>query len=235
MRSLMDWTSVPGYNEDDPSHEVVERYARLSPFELRALRDRLRSMAEKADEEQPENPLQANDPFEGFEGHVAARHCRRLARMCERILNWHPEAAEWHWNQIVANATLRGHAKAVQGALQNYPDEDTPTKILRTASKYYGYDPEAHTEAIEQYRKDKWEEESFPHVSDWRAWTKTLWDGYDEEATHQRIGTRYREVGWGGASGGRDELEKLTEAILWATETGSEETDKPELQITING
>lgn len=232
----MDWTDVPGYDdEDDPAHEVVGRYARLSPFELRALRNRLRSLAEQAEGKQPEDVLQADDPFEGFEARIAEKHCRRLAGMCERILSWHPEAAGWSWDHIVGNTTLRAHAIAVQGALDNYPDEKEVTTILRTASAYWGYDSDEHADAMQQYRQEKEEKQSFPEVSDFEAWTETIRDGYDEGARPYRVRKQYDGAGWSGADGGREELEKLTEAILWATETGSENTDNPGFSIEING
>jgi hypothetical protein len=188
-------------------------------------------MVEQAETEIPDDISEVDDPFEGFEARVGGGQCRRLAQMCDKILAWHPEAAGWNWDKILGNATLRGHAKAVQGALNNYPNQD-PTNILRTAAAYYGYDPEQHEEAIEEYRREKTEKESFPDVSDWEAWTETIWDGYDEDANRQAVGKQYRDAGW---TGGRDELEKLTEAILWATESGSEETDNPELRFEING
>jgi len=231
----MDWTEVPGYGEDDPAHEVVGCYARLTPFELRVLRDRLLALAEEAGEKYPDDPLTASAPFEGFDAQIAERQCRRLANMCDRILSWHPYASEWHWDHIVESATLRGHAKAVQAALVNYPDEQVPTKILRTASAYYGYDPAEHQQAMTEWKQQKMEEESFPDVSDVEAWTKTIWDGYDEGARPYRVRKQYEKGGWTGADGGREELQKLTEAILWATESGTEDTDIPGFSITISG
>jgi hypothetical protein len=204
----VDWTDMPGYeDEDDAAHEVVKRYARLSPFELRALRDQLRTLAKAAEDE------------------WAAVQCRRLARHCSQVLSWHPYAAGWNWSKIVDNATLRGHAKCVRGALRNYPDETNGAPIFRVASAYYGYSRERHEEAEERQIEDEIERESFPRVLEeehkGEPWIETFSDGYESDAPRQRVEDQYRDAGWT-AKGGRDELEKLTEAILRATPTGAE-------------
>ena len=204
----------------DPSslRDGYRRYHPLASFELRVVRDRLLELAERAGGLKELN--ESDDSREKIreEGvgtwvrRTAAHHTfKAYAAACKHLLDW--AEYDWDWPYILEGAeeSLRNHAERVESAMNALPEDASCTAVFRRAQRYTTYDPERHEEAWRDYKVSKM-------VSKKRAKFATIPDAWDdpEEVEHRPVRRAYDKAGWSGArEGGREEMEALTDAILW--------------------
>lgn len=112
---------------EEPARDILHRYARLNPDELRPL-------------------------FAYFkEGRRNGNLHRAL--MIEQLLRWHPEAAEWEWDKLFTTSGLRRKAFAVFVALEENSEADLNT-VLKEANALWDYNHSEYEEARRELDKD---------------------------------------------------------------------------------
>lgn len=191
-------------SDSSPLRDGYSRYHNLASFELRAVRDCLRALSERADSDyqgevrETVRSLQASHVF----NHYAAA--------CDHLLDW--VEYDWNWHYILEDSeTIRSHAERVENALDALPEARCKRVFVR-AMRYTTYDREIHEEAAREYKVSNF-------TTKIRAKLKTIPEAWDdpEEVEHRTVRRVYKKAGWSGArEGGREELSALTDAILWA-------------------
>ncbi|WP_118841634.1 hypothetical protein [Salinibacter ruber] len=206
-----------GNGDSSPLRDGYRRYHTLTPFELRAVRGRLMQLAERAGGLDKLNESEAPLEKAKEEGvttwvHRSAAHhtFKAYAAACTHLLDW--SEYDWNWPYILEDAEkIRGHAERMETALNAIPEEAGCTAVFRRAARYATYSPERHEEAWREYKVSKM-------VSETRAKFETVPEAWDdpESVEHRKARRPYEKAGWSGArEGGREELEALTDAILW--------------------
>lgn len=205
-----DWNDVQTPPDGrHPLRDGYRRYHRLNRTELDMLRGQLERLEQEAQEaaggERPEtadNLAALSAVFRIRSYASTADHLRELS------------GYDWNWDYIFYNAAkMRGRARLVEGALNDLP-EGSCRDVFRRAVRRGTYDPQAHQEAIRQFQVEQMDRSKMRAR---QATIKQAWDD-PEDVEPAKIGARYRDAGWSGArKGGREELEALTDAILWAT------------------
>lgn len=208
-----------GNGDLSPLVDGYRRYHTLSPFELRAVRDHLQKLISRTvgwDEIDEEDRQKVKEEGVTRLLHQTAAHhtFKAYAGACSHLLSW--SEYDWNWEYIVESSeNLRDHAGRVESAMESLPEGASCTDIFRRAMWYTTYDPERHQEAILEYQKDR-----MGRASDLEARIETMEEARDDidEVEYRAARNTYRDAGWSGArKGGREELEELTNAILWTT------------------
>ncbi|WP_251951937.1 hypothetical protein [Salinibacter ruber] len=196
-----------GHGDSSPLRDGYRRYHSLAPFELQVVRDRLMELCNRAN---PPNEADKIDPREWIHRTAAHHTFKAYASACEHLLDW--SEYDWNWPYILEDAEeIRGHAERMETALNAIPEEAGCTAVFRRAARYATYSPERHEEAWREYKVSKM-------VSETRAKFETVPEAWDdpESVEHRKARRPYEKAGWSGArEGGREELEALTDAILW--------------------
>lgn len=187
----IDWKSVQGTTQE-PTRDVLWRYVRLTPLELRALRGQLSALAT------------AEEDGSGY---------LHRAWACELVLRWHPEAAEWEWERIYSSPNLWMKGRAVGLALMEWENADLREVLLR-ATQLLTFEQETFEKGLEELDRDLMgHDPNFGHLLRVEKASRESPESYH---TVYRALTR---VGWPGIEDGtRAGLRKLTRAIMWLSD-----------------
>ncbi len=210
-----------GNGDPSPLRDGYRRYHSLAPFELRVVRDRLLELAEQAGDlkklneserdASSEEIMEAGGVTTVVHQTVAHHTLKAYAAACEHLLDW--SEYDWNWPYILEDAEkIRGHAERMEAALKAVPEGAKCTAVFARAVWYSTYDPERHEEVWRDYKVSKMIR------SETQAKLETIPEARDdlESVEHRKARRPYEKAGWSGAlDGGREELEALTDAILW--------------------
>jgi hypothetical protein len=205
-----------GDGDSSSLRDGYRKYHTLTPFELRAVRERLLQLADRAggmkkiNEGEQEASVEELGVTTVLHQTVAHHTFKAYAAACKHLLDW--SEYDWNWSYILEDAEeIRGHAERVETALEATSEGSGCTAVFCRAVWYTTYDAERHEEIWQEYEVDEL-------VSEMRAKMETLPDARDdlESVEHRKARRPYEKAGWSGArKGGREELEALTDAILW--------------------
>ncbi len=197
-----------GHGDSSSLRDGYRRYHSLAPFELRVVRDRLLELYNQAN---PPDEADKVDPTEWIHRTAAHHTFKAYAAACEHLLDW--SEYDWNWPYILEDAEkIREHAERMETALKAVPEGAECTAVFARAVWYSTYDPERHEEIWRDYKVSKMIR------SETRAKLETIPEARDDlgSVEHRKARKPYEKAGWSGAlDGGREELEALTDAILW--------------------
>ena len=196
MMEEIHWREVRGLTEE-PTREVLRRYVRLTPMELRALRGQLRALA-------------ANEEDEGAYLH--------RAWTCELVLGWHPEAAGWEWRRIYNSPNISRKGRAVAVALEQRKNASLREVLLR-ATQLLTFEQGTFEKGVEKLNRDLMGHD--PTVR--RLLQQAVEPAREAPDDYHTVYRALTRIGWPGIEQGtRGGLRKLTRAIMWLSDDDSE-------------